>query len=146
MASTPNRDRFIAGLGSLVLWLGAQTVYGHHGFTNHFDPDQERTISGSVTRFDFVNPHVKIYVDVENDRGETEHWLIESGGTSGFLSSGRMSADSLQPGDHVEIVGHPSRHNEFEMRANRLVLPDGSEVTMRNPYEPVPFLQNQKED
>ncbi|MYJ96032.1 MAG: hypothetical protein F4053_10730 [Proteobacteria bacterium] len=115
----------------------------HHGFTNHFHPDRERMIAGSVAEFRFANPHVLIWVDVEND-GEVQRWKVEMGGTSGLLSSGRMSGDSLMPGDRIEVVGHPSRHAVFELRANRVTLPDGREITSRNPYEPVPFLQRQE--
>lgn len=121
----------------------AGTSLAHHGFTNHFDPDRERMISGSVAEFRFANPHVLIYVDVESDDG-VERWKVEMGGTSGLISSGRMSNDSLKPGDPVEVTGHPSRHTDFELRANRVILPDGREITLRNPYEPVPFLQRQE--
>ncbi len=135
----PRISIWIAGIASAIF---AEAGPAHHGFTNHFDPDLEVAISGSVTEFRFINPHVLIHIDVEND-GRIEHWTVETGGTSGFLANGRMSSDTLKPGDHVDVVGHPSRHTEFEMRANRLALPDGRELTMRNPYEPVPFLQQQ---
>ena len=115
----------------------------HHGFTNHFFPDQEREIAGTVVEFRFINPHVLIYVDVEADGG-IERWKVEMGGISGLQSSGRMSSDSLNPGERIEITGHPSRHTDFELRANRVTLPDGREITLRNPYEPVPFLQGQE--
>ena len=117
----------------------------HHGFTNPFDPDQERMISGSVAEFRFVNPHILIYIDVETD-DEVQRWKVEMGGVSSLLSSGRLSGDSLKPGDRIEVVGHPSRHTDFELRASRVTLPDGREITMRNPYGPVPFLQQQEED
>lgn len=117
----------------------------HHGFTNHFDPDQERMIAGSVAEFRFVNPHILIYIDVERDGG-VQRWKVEMGGISSLLSSGRLSGDSLKPGDRIEVVGHPSRHTEFDLRASRVTLPDGREITMRNPYGPVPFLQQREEN
>lgn len=117
----------------------------HHGFANHFDPDQERMISGTVTEFRFVNPHILIYIDVESDGG-VQRWKVEMGGISSLLSSGRLSNDSLKPGDRIGVVGHPSRHTDFELRASRVTLPDGREITMRNPYGPVPFLQQREEN
>ena len=145
MGSIDYAARSFCWLGAVASTMLAGVSLAHHGFTNHFFPDQERAISGSVTEFRFINPHVTIHIDVQID-GEIEQWTVEMGGTSGLLASGRMSSDSLQPGDHVEVVGHPSRHTEFEMRANRLILPDGREISMRNPYAPVPFLQNQEEN
>ena len=132
--------RSIPWLNAVAFTMMASVSLAHHGFTNHFDPDQERTISGSVAEFRFVNPHILIYIDVEGDGG-IQRWKVEMGGTSSLLSSGRLSHDSLKPGDRVEVVGHPSRHTEFELRASRMILPDGREITMRNPYGPVPFLE-----
>ena len=125
-------------LGALAALLLAGVSLAHHGFTNHFDPDQERMIEGSVAEFRFINPHVLIFIDVESDGG-VERWKVETGGTSSQLASGRMAHDSLKPGDRIEVVGHPSRHTAFELRASRMVLPEGREITMRNPYGTVPF-------
>lgn len=131
--------------GAIAASLLTGASLAHHGFTNHFDPDQERMIEGSVAEFRFINPHVLIYIDVESDGG-VQRWKVETGGVSSQLSSGRMSHDSLKPGDRVEVVGHPSRHTDFELRASRMILPDGREITMRNPYGPVPFFQQQEEN
>ena len=135
-----------------ILWVNAVAFtmmagvsLAHHGFTNHFDPDQERMISGSVAEFRFVNPHILIHIDVETDGG-VQRWKVEMGGISSLLSSGRLSGDSLKPGDRIEVVGHPSRHTGFELRASRVTLPDGREIIMRNPYGPVPFLQQREEN
>jgi len=71
-----------AAPGMLIALLICHPVHAHHGFTNHFDPDQERTIAGVVTQFDFINPHVTIHLEVENEVGEIEVWIAETGGTS----------------------------------------------------------------
>ncbi len=148
---------------AVVSTMLAGVSQAHHGFANHFNPDRERQISGTVAEFRFINPHVLIYIDVESEvgaesgggvesesgaesEGGVERWKVEMGGISSLLASGRMSNDSLEPGDRVEVVGHPSRHTEFEMRAKQVILPDGREISLRNPYEPVPFLQPQEEN
>ncbi len=144
-------------VGAVVSTMLAGASQAHHGFANHFSPDRERQISGTVAEFRFINPHVLIYIDVESEGGAEsevgvesgggiERWKVEMGGISSLLASGRMSNDSLAPGDRVDVVGHPSRHTEFEMRAKQVILPDGREITLRNPYEPVPFLQPQEEN
>ena len=138
-------------LGAVVSTMLAGASQAHHGFANHFNPDTERQISGTVAEFRFINPHVLIYIDVESEggaesEGGVERWKVEMGGISSLLASGRMSNDSLEPGDRVDVVGHPSRHTEFEMRAKQVILPDGREITLRNPYEPVPFLQRPEEN
>ncbi|MGI9258796.1 MAG: DUF6152 family protein [Gammaproteobacteria bacterium] len=130
--------------GVLGLML-VQTSTAHHGFTNHFDPDREQTIEGVVTQFDFINPHVKIHLEVQLDGGATESWVAETGGSSGYLRNGRLSRDSIQPGDRILITGHPARAQEREMRANHIVLENGQELRMNNPYIEIPFLQNTDE-
>ena len=131
-----------AACGTLIGLLACAPAVSHHGFTNHFDPDQEREIEGVVTRFEFVNPHVSIHLEVLNEDDTKESWVAETGGSSGFLRNGRLTRQSIKPGDHLLIVGHPARAKEFEMRANRIVLPNGTELRMNNPFVPIPFLQN----
>lgn len=134
-------ERFVAIFGTLNLLFLCHPCHAHHGFTNHFDPDQERSIEGVVTQFNFANPHVIIHLNVENDSGEIESWVAETGGSSGFLRSGRLSRDSIKPGDRLQIVGHPARVRELEIRANHIVLSNGHELNMNNPYVEIPFLQ-----
>lgn len=128
----------VGALGVLLAGPGA----AHHGFTNHFDPDIEHVIEGVVTDFEFINPHVKIYLDVENDEGDLESWVTEMGGSSGFLRNGNLSRESIQPGDQIRIVGHPARASAHELRANQVVLESGQELRTNNPYVEIPFLQN----
>ena len=137
--------RAIATFGTLIGLLACHPGHAHHGFTNHFDPDQELSIEGVVTQFDFINPHVTIHLDVVNDAGETEAWIAEMGGSSGYLRNGRLSRDSIKPGDRLQIFGHPARASDFEMRANHVALPDGRELNMNNPYLEIPFLQKDAE-
>ena len=137
--------QLMAAISTLIALLICHPGHAHHGFTNHFDPDQEQSIAGIVTQFDFINPHVRIHVDVQTDNGETESWVAETGGSSGFLRNGRLSRDSIKPGDQIQIVGHPARTKEREMRANHIVLPNGSELNMNNPYVEIPFLQKDAE-
>ncbi len=134
--------KLLATLSSLIVLMVSNPGHAHHGFTNHFDPDQERAIEGIVTKFEFINPHVKIYLRVQSEDGQTDSWVVETSGSSGFLRNGRMSHDSLKAGDHIRIVGHPARVSEHEMRANHIVLPNGDELRMNNPYTTFPFQQN----
>ena len=83
MGSIDYGARSFYWLGAVASTMLAGVSLAHHGFTNHFDPDQERVISGSVTEFRFINPHVTIHIDVQND-GEIEQWTVEMGGTSGL--------------------------------------------------------------
>ena len=131
-------NRLLTSLGLTLVLLSPG--HAHHGFANHFDPTREETIEGAVTRFDFVNPHTKFYLRVARASGETEDWVVETSGASEFLRNGQLSGDTIQPGDRLWIVGHPARAKSYEMRANRLRLPNGDELQLSNPYMPPSFL------
>ena len=117
-------------------------AHAHHGFASHFDPAGEQAVEGVVTGYEFINPHVLIHLDVEDGEGGLDKWLIESSSITTFYREGGLSSDSLNPGDFVRIVGHPSRHGKNEMRLIWIRLPDGEELTIVSNLLRVPFLEN----
>ena len=91
--------------GALVLL--ALPAAAHHSFAI-FDSTREVTITGVVADFQWTNPHCWLHVDVVNDEGVTEQWVVE------MLSRnvlGRMgwNRSSVMPGDEVTVVLHPVR-------------------------------------
>ena len=134
---------FRAGLMSAALLLGFfRPAHAHHGFASHFDPGREQSVEGVVTEYEFINPHVLIHLDVEDDEEGLQKWVIESASITTFHREGGLSSDSLNPGDFVRIVGYPSRHGKNEMRLNRIRFPDGEELTIVSNLLRVPFLEN----
>ncbi len=132
--------KLTTALSALIVLMLSHTGHAHHGFANHFDHSRELTLEGTVTEFNFRNPHVTIHFEVQNGDGEAESWVAETGGSSGFLRSGRISRDSLKAGDHIQIVGHPARVTEQEMRAVDVILPNGEKLHMANPYVTIPSI------
>ena len=125
---------------TVTLGVMISPATGHHGFSNHFDPNQESSIEGIVTQYEFRNPHVLIHIDVMNQQGGTEKWLIESAAVTTFYREGGLSHDSLKPGDFIKVRGHPSRHGAPEMRLNWMLFPNGDEMQRGSPVLEVPFL------
>lgn len=117
-------------------------AHAHHGFASHFDPTREQAVEGVVTGYEFINPHVLIHLDVEDGEGGLQKWMIESSSITTFYREGGLSSDSLNPGDFVRIVGHPSRHGKNEMRLNWIRFPGGEELTIVSNLLRVPFLEN----
>ena len=64
---------------SLALLLSRSSAYAHHSFAAEFDSDKPVQITGTVTKVEWTNPHVRFYVDVKNDKGEVVNWNIELG-------------------------------------------------------------------
>src|SRR5580700_1061557 len=62
-----------------LLLLPVPSTSAHHGFVSWFDTTRSISVKGTVTGFDWTNPHAYIYMDVKNERGAVEKWSIELG-------------------------------------------------------------------
>ena len=109
------------------LLAGAGPGYAHHSFSAHYDIDVEVTLEGVVTDYQFINPHVLVFLDVTNAAGEIERWIAESNSPSLFRRRGGLRADSLKAGDAITLAGHPSRVNPNDLHISLIVFPDGTE-------------------
>jgi hypothetical protein len=90
------------------LALVASPVFAHHGITNY---DMKKTIvlTGTITAFDWSNPHCLAYMDVTDDGGHVKHWTLELSST--FTMSHRgWDKDTLKRGDQVTLETHPARN------------------------------------
>jgi hypothetical protein len=77
----------------------------HHSFAM-FDVSKQVTLTGSVTSFEWTNPHVYIEIDAPGDAGVVKHWSIELGSPSILRNSG-WKHDTLKPGDKVTLIVNP---------------------------------------
>jgi hypothetical protein len=98
------------------LLLGAVTVEAHHSISGAYDTRREVRIEGVVTQFEFINPHAFLMVEVRETGGAAQRWRVELD-DRGELSDIGMTAQTLQPGNQVVVVGSPARRE-----ANRLYL------------------------
>ena len=96
----------LAAVGSLVMFSGA--VMAHHGVAG-YDMTKTITLHGSVSKFDWSNPHVVVFVDAKNDSGEMQHWTIEFAAPVHMARAG-WSKNAMKAGDDITIETHPSRN------------------------------------
>jgi len=97
----------LRGLVTAAILLVAPPVLGHHSPVA-FDLASTVTLQGTVSRFDWRNPHVYVYVDVSDDSGEATEWLIEADSTPLMSRSGWTSL-TLTPGDIVSFQLNPAK-------------------------------------
>jgi hypothetical protein len=89
--------------------LFAVSASAHHSFPAQYDVDQPVTLTGKVTRVEWTNPHIFIYIDVEDeDTGATETWALEMGGPNALLRLG-WKRDSIKPDDIITVEGSLAR-------------------------------------
>ena len=91
-----------------ILLAVSLPVLAHHG-TSAFDMVNLTTVKGTVTKFEFMNPHALIYVDVAGNKGDVEHWVAEES-SNNHLSRSGWDKNTLKPGDQVTIAGHRARN------------------------------------
>ena len=93
---------------AILLTFGSSQVFAHHAATATYLHGKSVTIEGTLKEFAWRNPHSFLKVEVTDDKGETQMWMIE-GAAPNVLSQGGMSSNSLRPGDHVIVSGQPGR-------------------------------------
>lgn len=105
----------------------ASPVFAHHSFTM-FDMSKKITLVGTVTSFEWTNPHSYIEIDVPDDHGGTKHWSIEMGSPSILMQSG-WKFRSLKKGDKTTLVISPLKTGKPGGFLNTATLPDGRVLT-----------------
>jgi Family of unknown function (DUF6152) len=108
-----------------LLALSAAT-WAHHGTANY---DTEHSVSekGAVTDFQFVNPHVLIYMDVKDASGKVVHWQGELTSPNRLARAG-WKKDTIKPGDVITISGFPAKSGSPEVWIQKVIAADGTPI------------------
>jgi len=116
---------FAAAVAVLMI---AVPMFAHHG-TAAFDTTKMVTVKGTVTEFVFLNPHVQIYFDVKNDKGEMEKWQGELTAPNKLARAG-WTKKTLKPGDTVEVSGFRVVSGGNTLWIRKLVDPNGESLPL----------------
>ena len=101
-------------------------VAAHHSPAMLYDLTREISVTGVVTEYQLGNPHMRIYLDVDNN-GTIEKWLAEGGSKTQLMRVG-WTGNEVKPGDKVTVRGHPPRDaSQHLIHMEHLVLPDGTD-------------------
>jgi hypothetical protein len=93
---------------AICLLLTQISVDAHHATATQFDSSKTVRLKGVVSKLDWANPHVHVFVDVEGERGADEQWDVELASPGGIIVSG-LSKDLLKPGTALTIIGYPGK-------------------------------------
>jgi Family of unknown function (DUF6152) len=122
-----------AAAAVLTLAFAATSAVAHHS-TAMFDMQHTVTIKGTVTQFDWTNPHTFIFIDVPNAAGVSEHWGIE-GMSPNYLDRNGWTRHTLKPGDQVGLEIHPLKDGRKGGFCAWVTFPDGK-VMYNLPHRP----------
>lgn len=110
-----------SGIGAL---LAAMPAAAHHAFSSEFDSTKPVSLRGKITRMEWINPHSWIHLDVTNEDGTVESWMIEAG-PPGVLVRRGWTRDSVQPGTEVLVEGYQARDGSQRANGRDVTFPDG---------------------
>jgi DNA/RNA endonuclease YhcR with UshA esterase domain len=117
-------------VGILLALAAAGPTAAHHSFATQYDADQPVTLTGVVTKVEWMNPHARFYVDVKDDSGNVTNWNLELASPNVLTRNG-WSRTSLKEGDEVTVEGSRARSGANMANARTVTLADGKQVFAR---------------
>jgi Family of unknown function (DUF6152) len=112
--------------GIAVLLMVSTPMFGHHG-TSAYDTTKLTTVKGTVTDFQFNNPHVMISVEATNDKGKVETWVGEANSPNVLTRHG-WDRDIIKKGDQITVIGYRPKNGAKTLRLQKVVLSNGQEL------------------
>ena len=114
---------------SLVLgFIGAATsVSAHHSFAAEYDRSKPVTLTGSVTKLEWINPHARFHMDVKDNSGNVVSWEVELTSPAGLLRRG-WTRNSLKVGESVTVAGFSPKDGTSLANATTVTLGNGKKV------------------
>jgi hypothetical protein len=110
---------------TVALLIASSPVFAHHG-ASAYDTKQLTTLKGTVTEFQFMNPHSEIFFEVKNADGKVEKWSAEAASMVTMSRFG-WSKNLFKAGDQITVVGNRARNGSLSMRLSKVVLANGKE-------------------
>ena len=119
------RRALVTALG-VILWTGS--IVAHHSFAAEYDAKKPATLTGTVTKVEWTNPHVRFYIDVKDQAGMVTNWEFTMGAVNGLLRRG-WTMKMLAPGDSVRVDGYLARDGSHLANARIVTLSDGRKMS-----------------
>jgi len=112
--------------GLAVLLTVSVPAVAHHG-ASPYDSSKLVTVKGTVSDFQFINPHVEISVDAKDNKGKVETWLGEANSPN-VLSRHGWDRNIIKKGDQITVIGNPGKNGSKTLRLQKVVLSSGQEL------------------
>jgi hypothetical protein len=119
----------IAVVGCLV---ASGSIFAHHGAANVYDMAKPVMLKGTITKFEWTNPHNQIYFDVTDEKGTVSHWIAATEPPQVMLERG-WTRRSLKEGDEVTVYVFAAKNGAKVGNVQKIVLGDGKELTASGP-------------
>jgi hypothetical protein len=114
-------------IASAGAFLAAGSALAHHSFAAEFDRNLPVTVTGTVTKVEWMNPHARFYIDAKDESGQTVNWDFELASPNGLMRRG-WNRNSMKIGDVVTVTGHRAKNNPLVGNASTVTLADGKKL------------------
>jgi len=115
------------GAAAALLILTTMRASAHHSFAAEYDENSHVTVSGTVTKFKWINPHAWLYVDRKGQGGQITKWSFELGSPVGLTARGWKKTD-LKVGDQIKVEGYRAKDGSNKANAGLITLPGGRKM------------------
>ena len=122
-ARSPRVRAFLAVMATATL-LSAPPLSAHHGLAL-FDTKHILRFQGTVTDFQWINPHAYIYADIKDDKGKVVNWKLELGSLGMLTRFGGWSRDTVKRGEHITVDGYRAKDGSPYMSLTLVTLSNG---------------------
>ena len=124
-----NLAKKLAATSVVVIALFALSVpvFAHHG-TAAFETSRTITMKATVTDWFWANPHCFVKFDYKNDKGEVEHWVVETSNPPDMMNKG-WTIHTLKAGDEITVTVYPVKNNKPVGRLITVKLPGGQTLS-----------------
>ena len=119
--------RAILAIAGVVVLLASSTTRAHHAFSAEFDISKPLKLTGTLTKWEMINPHSWFHVDVKSPDGKVVPWLIEGGSPNQLIRLG-VTKNTLAVGTEFTIEGYQSRDGTNKAVGRNFVLADGKSL------------------
>src|SRR5579872_6849754 len=107
-----------------IALLAPAAALAHHSLAAEYDAKQPVTLKGTVTKFEWTNPHARFYIDVKDDSGNVTNWNLELASPN-VLGRQGWTRHSLNIGDVITVEGSRAKDGAHMANARTVTLSDG---------------------
>jgi len=119
---------------ALFVLAASAPMEAHHSFAAEYDTAKPITLAGVVTKIDWSNPHVYIYLAVKGDDGQVVNWALEGHPPNTLRRTG-WHQGSLKENDAITVTGWRSKDGSYRIAGREVTLPDGNKLFLGPPAQ-----------